>query len=323
MRMRLDASVVIALNAHDNDLSRVFESYSRQTAPAGSFELVIVNGGRVRTVVEDVLQQFRRAFPSQPARLVQIELSGRAAANNAGARASRSNLLILMADDFLASPTLVRAHTEFHRCAGNAAAVGVGPAFFTDSLRNDSFRRWLEDSGRLFAVPFRLAETGWPREFFYAGNASLSRRLYEKVGGFDEDFRYDLGDDLDFGLRLRRAGARSHFLPKAAAWHDHAVTLDERVEALRRIGAAARTVAERHGAAMGWETIIAQPLAALMAAALDAEERDCAASTPGTRVGRYQAVLDLAFAQGYLDSLGHACGADSPLPARRDVNECG
>lgn len=304
----MNASVVIALNPHDNDLFRVFESYSRQTAPVGSFELVIVNAGRVRTEVKEVLRRFRRAFPLLPARLIEIELSGRAAANNAGARASRSDLLIFMADDVLASPTLVRAHTEFHRCLGDVTAVGVGPAFFSDALRSDSFRRWLEDSGRLFAVTFRRAETGWPHAFFfYVGNASLSRRLYERVGGFDEEFRYELGDDFDFGLRLRRSGVRSHFLPKAAAWHDHPVTLDERMEALRLSGAAARQLFKRYGAAIGWETVIARPLPVLVDAAAAAEERDRAASTPETRVRRYEAFLDLAFAQGYL---GLQSGAD-------------
>ena len=96
-------------------------------------------------------------------------------------------------------------------------------------------------------------------------------------------FRYDLGDDFAFSLRLRRAGVRSHFLPKAIAWHDHALTLADRIEASRRSGEASRYITERHGPVPEWQAIIAQPLADVVASVRRAEERERAVSTPDTR----------------------------------------
>jgi GT2 family glycosyltransferase len=312
MTSRPAASVIVALNPHDNDPARVFDAYLRQTARLESFEVVVVNGG-ARDMAAQAFAKHRRAFPATPVRLIEIEKRGRSAANNAGARAAQADLLLFVADDFIPSATLVRAHIEFHRNLAGATAVGIGPAFFVDELRDDPFRCWLEDSGRLFAVPFRFAEPNWPTSFFYAGNASLRRELFDSLGGFDEMFRYDLGDDFAFGLRLRRAGVRSHFLPKAVAWHDHALTLAERIEASRRSGEAARYTTELHGPVPEWEAIIAQPLADIVASVRRAEERERVASTPDTRAGRYQALLDLAFAQGYHGSAGEPGREFSPV----------
>jgi GT2 family glycosyltransferase len=298
MTTRPQASVIVALNPHDNDPERVLDGYLRQTAQANSFEVVVVNGG-ARDTATQVFAEHRRAFPATPVRLVEIEGAGRAAAHNAGVRAAQSDLLVFVADDFIPSTTLVRAHTEFHRDLGGTTAVGIGPAYFVDGLRDDPFRCWLEDSGCLFGVPFGFAEPTWPTSFFYVGNASLMRPLFDRLGGFDETFHHDLVDDFDFGLRLNRAGVRSHFLPKAVAWHDHMLTLAERVEALRRSGEAARYVNERHGSIPQWQAIIGAPLGDLIASARRAEEREQSDSTPDTRAGRYKALLDLAFAQGY------------------------
>ena len=293
----LEASVVVALNPHDNDPAVVFDAYLHQTLPATSFEVIVADGG-TRSGVAQAHAEHLRAFPASPVRLIAAGRPGRAAANNAGARAARSDLLVFVADDFVPAPTLVRAHVEFHRHL-RAPAVGVGPAFFTAELREDPFCRWLEDSGRLFGTPFRIAEQRWSREFFYVGNASIARALFERVGAFDEAFRHDLFDDFEFGLRLAATGARTHYLPKAVAWHDHAVTLPERAQAMRRSGVAARHCEARHVAFRPWADAVKQPLAELAAAVRRTGESALAAATEATRGEWYLAQMDLAFAEGY------------------------
>jgi GT2 family glycosyltransferase len=300
---QIECSVIVALNPHHNDLSSVLDSYLEQTA-SSSFEVIMVNGG-ARDYAPRAYDEHRRRYPSTPVRLLTVEGAGRAAANNAGARASQSDLLLFVGDDFVPTPTLVRAHLELHRNIRDGAAVGIGPSFFPDALRGDPFRCWLEDSGTLFGVPFRLASSHWPRTFFYAGNASIGRESFDELGGFD-DALHDTGDDFEFGLRLNRLGVRSHFLPKAFAWHDHAVTLPERIEALQRSGERARRIVARHGAIAQWAKFLAQPLADFAIAAFEAEERHCAVSNPVTRIRRYEALLDLAFAEGF-----HASGPGS------------
>jgi len=294
---RLEASVIVALNPHSNDAKEVFDAYLQQTMPPGSFEVIVVDGGTCPGVGDAFAEQVH-ACPAASVRLIAAVRPGRAASNNAGVRAARSDLLVFVADDFIPAPTLVRAHVEFHRHL-QSPAVGIGPAFFRETLRADPFCRWLEDSGRLFGVPFRIAEQSWPRDFFYVGNASVPRRLFDRVGEFDEVFRHDLFDDFEFSVRLSATGARTHYLPKAVAWHDHPVTLAERARAMRRCGVAARHCETRHVAIRPWAKVVARPVAEYMAAVRRTEEADRRGSTSATRSERYLALMDLAFTEGY------------------------
>ena len=303
----MDASIVIALNPHENDFERVLQAYLHQTAPPSSFELIVVNGG-ARTDVQATLQ---RASRIMSVRLIEIEPRGRAAANNAGVRAAQSELIVFMADDFVPCATLVRAHIDFHRHA-SARAIGIGPAFFADGLREDLFRRWLEDSGLLFGIAFGMAGNEWPQGFFYVGNASMQRSLFEELGQFDEAFDHDLTDDFEFSLRLRRRGVRTHFLPKARCSHEHEVTLGERIEASRRSGEAARRVSARHGRIAQWAALYEQPLDQVVRAARRAEEDDARGSTVETRAAKFQSLLNLAFARGFHDTPAQPTADASP-----------
>ena len=297
---RLEASVIVALNPHSGDVSELFEAYLQQTMHSGSFEVIVVDDG-VRKDVGDAFNAHVRACPTTPVRLVAVTQRGRAASNNVGVRMARSDLLVFVADDFIPAPTLVRAHVDFHRHL-RSPGVGIGPAFFRENLRADPFCRWLEDSGRLFGVPFRIAEQAWPRHFFYVGNASISRPLFERVGNFDEVFRHDVFDDFEFGVRLAATGARTHYLPKAVAWHDHPVTLDERARAMRRCGIAARDCEARHVAIRPWAETVARPVAEHMAAVRRTEEANGRGASTAARSEHYLALMDLAFAEGYQDA---------------------
>jgi GT2 family glycosyltransferase len=305
----LAASVIVALNPHDSDPRRLFAGYLAQTIAPVAFEVIVADGG-ARPDFATAYAEHVRAFPDTPIRTIAAPARGRAAANNAGAQAARAELLIFVADDFVPCPTLVRAHVEFHRHRA-APAVGVGPAYFPEEVRGDPFCRWLEDSGQQFGVPFRVAEQRWPREFFYVGNVSLDRGLFERAGGFDPAFAYDVNDDYEFGLRLAALGVVSHFLPKAAAWHDHRLTFDERTEAMRRAGAAARQVEARHPERPA-HPLAQQPLAALDAAVARTRLALARDATSASRGDYYVAAMNLAFARGYHES----AAAPPPDPAR-------
>jgi len=176
-----------------------------------------------------------------------VSTAGRAAANNAGVRASRGELILFVADDFRPSPGLVAAHRRFHAFAP-PSAVGIGAAFFDDADRHDVFRRWMEDGGLGFGVAFPVAGIDWRDDYFYVGNASLRRATFERIGPFDERYRYDLFDDFEFSLRLRAAGLRTRFVPRAIAWHDHDYSIEERVIATTRLGGRR---GRGHGAILG------------------------------------------------------------------------
>ncbi|MEO8486135.1 MAG: glycosyltransferase, partial [Betaproteobacteria bacterium] len=228
-------SAIVALNPHRHDLGCVLDGWAVQEA-AGDHEVIVIHDG-CRPGVDAEIAGHRARNPRSPVRLVDSADRGRAASNNTGIRASDGSLLLLVADDFVPDRGLVAAHRRFHALL-DGPAVGIGPAYFPAAHRADPFCRWLEDTGALFGVAFGTAGVQWRDHLFYVGNASLLRTTFDRVGAFDERFLHDLFDDFEFGQRLRATGIATHFVPRAIAWHDHEVTLDERRIALRRLGEA-------------------------------------------------------------------------------------
>lgn len=304
------ASVVIAVNPHDHDLGAVMDAWSAQTG-AGRYEVLITHAD-VRPGVEAVYAAHRMRRPATPVRLLPIARRGRAAANNAGAAASAGELLIFIADDFLPSAGVIAAHRAFHEALVEPA-VGVGASFFPAALRADPFRRWLEDSGRLYGAPFPRCPAAWPTGFFFVGNASMARATFERNGRFDETFVHDLLDDEDWGRRWRERGGRTHYLPRAWCWHDHAVTLEERAYAVERLGAASRAYEARVVAPHPWSALVERSLDELDANAARLRAERAAEVSIARLEAWWMAELDCAFVRGYRLAIG------AERPSRRRV----
>jgi GT2 family glycosyltransferase len=290
------ASVIVALNPHDNDLGRIFRAFDAQAAVTEPFEVIVVDSG-ARAGVAQACADHAARNPLTHVRYIAAGGKGRAAANNAGADAARAEFLVFVADDFIPGPTLLRAHLDFQRGL-RGPGVAIGPAYFTSECASNPFRRWLEESGRLFGVSFRTAPSQWPQHFFYVGNASMTRALFERVGRFDERFTDDLVDDLEFGLRLAASGVRTHVVVDALAWHDHAVSVEERVEAMRRSGRAARALERRALDVRPWAAIVDQPVEQLRDALRVAPAQG---ATLQEKADYFRALVDVAFIEGYRD----------------------
>ncbi len=290
------ASAIVALNPHDHDLGPVLDAWASQVA-AGDYEVIVAHDG-CRATLESEYARHRLRHPATPVRIATSAASGRAASNNAGVRASRGDLLLFVADDFRPSAGLVAAHRSFHGAIGRSA-VGIGPGWFEASKRADPFIRWLEDSGWIWGIVFASARLRWHDRMFYVGNASLPRALFEATGEFDERYRHDLFDDWEFGQRLAAAGHATHFVPRAIAWHDHDVALDERLVAARRVGECA---AAYEGALAGlprWTDVGASSIGELEGALRTVVRRAGATGSFADRALVWKTQIALAFARGY------------------------
>jgi GT2 family glycosyltransferase len=237
-------SVVVALNHHERPESQVAR-FAAQTAPRDSFEVVLVDGRPRHDARPDVARALREAGGVAPdLRCLRIGSSGRPAALNAGIDATRGDVVLFLAGDGLAGPEVVERHARFHERDPAVEAAAIGPFLFPEALRADPYRRWLEDSGRLFGVSFTRPDPAALSRFWYVGNASVKRELVLRAGRFDE--RLDVaGDDDAMGRILFAAGMRVRYLPDAVVEHDHAVGPAERRRLVRQAGqAAAHTYGE-------------------------------------------------------------------------------
>lgn len=257
---------------------------------------------RGRTDVEVVLADGRGGArpPDVPpgVRLVAAAGRHRGALRNAALDDASAPLVVWLGDDMVPREGWLAAHTAAHAADGRGDLVVVGPALFPDALRDDPFRRWLEDDGALFGVSFTRPD---PRRdgFFYGANTSMSRALLTRAGPFRTDFDGPVLDDDEMGRRLRALGARIAYLPEAVVTHEHRVTFGERRAAVRAHGRAAAVRDATSDAPVRWPVDVARSPTGLAWRAWGAALRARVLGGETRRAHAYRRRLQADFAAGY------------------------
>jgi GT2 family glycosyltransferase len=212
----VDVAVVIPNYDGARWLPGVLESVAAQTvAPA---EVLVVDDGSR----DGSLALLAERFPD--VRVLALGSNGGfARAANAGLRAASAEAVALVNTDVVLAPDWLERAAAALRAAPRAAAVATklvdlgDPTLLYDAgdvLRRDGAceqrGRFERDSGRYDA----------PGEVFSAcaGAALYRRAAVLDAGGFEERFGTYL-EDVDLGLRLRMAGWRCRWEPRAVARH--------------------------------------------------------------------------------------------------------
>jgi glycosyltransferase involved in cell wall biosynthesis len=160
---------------------------------------------------------------------------------NVGAANAQNEVLLFIDSDCEASTELFRRHLSAYmgtECIGGVA----GPTVMLGD--NDSFV-WqvlsrAKQYNHCYSWPLRYTEVGWST----TSNLSIRADVFRLVGGFDGNTLTVVGgEDVDLGVRIRKAGFRILTDSEAVVWH-------ARVE-----GLTLRSVARRvfdYGMADGW-----------------------------------------------------------------------
>jgi glycosyltransferase involved in cell wall biosynthesis len=162
------------------------------------FEVIVVDDGS-----RDATPALARGFGLGP--VVEGDGSGPAAARNRGAAAAQAPLLAFTDADCFPEPGWL---------AGGLAALG-GAELVQGAVAPDP----LAPPG-----PFdRTLRVGAERGLYESANLFVTRELFERLGGFESWLGpargKELGEDVWFGWRARRAGARTAFAQGALVYH--------------------------------------------------------------------------------------------------------
>lgn len=205
-------SIIIPTYNRLDQLRRVLDALTAQTLGPDQFEVVVVSDGSS----DGTAAYLREA--NYPFRLVPVfqANAGPAAARNNGVRHAQAPMILFLDDDVIPVPQLLAEHARSHEIAGEKAVV-IGPLATPDDFAMQQWVRWEQD--RLAEQYAAMVAGHWEptARQFYTGNASLARRHFFDLGGFDASFRR--AEDVELGYRLADAGFRFVFNPDAIGYH--------------------------------------------------------------------------------------------------------
>jgi len=173
--------------------------------------------------------------------------------NNLGVRESRGEVVVLLNDDIVVKDRDWLSRMTARLAGESVGAVGALLLYPNGSIQHAGIVTGMMDAcghpGRgQFETP------AWPYTLI-ARNVSavtgaclaVRRKAFEQVGGLDDAFPVNY-NDVDFCLRLIRAGYRNVFEPRAVLRHDECQT--------RRRGTSAKERALFHGR---WAQVLSRP----------------------------------------------------------------
>ena len=201
-------SIIVPVYNRPDEVDELLDSLTQQTEK--DFEVIIVEDGSqkdCRSVVEKYCDRLDVAYFAKPN-------SGPGQSRNYGAeRAKGDYLLILDSDVVLPEGYLAAVSAELEREPADAFG---GPdrshPSFTDTQKAISYSMTsFFTTGGIRGGKKKL-DKFYPRSF----NMGIRRDVYLRLGGFSP-MRF--GEDIDFSIRIFKAGCRCRLFPEAWVWH--------------------------------------------------------------------------------------------------------
>ncbi len=148
---------------------------------------------------------------------------GPARARNRGVEVATGEIILFLGDDTVPQRGWLLEHLEAHRLHGGSRDTAVlGYTGFPVGSAGP-FLRWINEHGAQFGYALIDDPTNVPFNFFYTSNVSLPRELFERFGGFREDFPAAAWEDIEFAYRATRAGLGLRYVPRARCLHYHRI----------------------------------------------------------------------------------------------------
>ncbi len=209
--MAPDVTLIVPTYNRPRELASCLESLTRLRAPAGGFEVVVVDDGSDQPL-EAVVAPFEESLEL---RLLRQDNAGPGAARNSGMAAARGHWLAFTDDDCWPEPDwLCRLAARLERHPAHL----VGGRTLNRILDNPYAATSQAIIDCVYA--FYNARPDDPR-FFASNNMAVARELLEDAGGFDTETFRQASEDRELCDRWRHLGRRLSYVPEAKVLHAH------------------------------------------------------------------------------------------------------
>ncbi len=226
-RPRSNAASVVIPNWNGRDLlANYLPSVVEAMAGNPDNEIIVVDNGS-----EDGSAAFlREQFPG--VRVLELDRNlGFGGGSNAGFRAAKNDIVVLLNSDMRVQPDflapLLEAFTDEKVFAVSCQIFFSNPA----KLREETglTQGWWENGGLRVRHRIDPAITG-PFPCFYGGGGSCAfdRGKFLELGGFDELLRPFYLEDTDLGYEAWKRGWKVLYQPRSIVYHEHRGTIGKR-----------------------------------------------------------------------------------------------
>lgn len=230
--------VAVILPARDNqaELDRTLATLAHQSYPKDLLEVLVVDdSSEPALTLPQVTPPATRVL-----RRSEMQSHGSGAARDAGARASTAEILLFLDSDMLADPRHVEAHARWHHVTDEAVVLGRKWFVAVDDITPGQLDREARQGHHVgdLLSDRRQGLHGWQEELIEShdglsrdeddaflavvgATVSISRRLYERCGGFAA-FGLRGIVDTEFGYRAFTRGGILIPDAEATCWHQGA-----------------------------------------------------------------------------------------------------
>ncbi len=237
--MSIKLSVIIPTYNKADLLQQTLDALSKQNLDVSQWQLVVVNDGSTDNT-DEILKTFSDIWKGN-IELIKPEANlGRAKARNLGAESASGDYLLFLDDDIVAPVNLLSSHMLKLDAVGGFGVIGT---IVTSADLVDAPHFYYIDSRGVAKIKAGFV----PGKYLVTQNCSMPRKLFIKVGGFDEKFTAYGFEDMDLGIKLCNAGLKFRLLDGPVPIHVHHHTLSQYLEKKRECGAESLAlISEKH-----------------------------------------------------------------------------
>ncbi|MDO4916752.1 MAG: glycosyltransferase [Rothia sp. (in: high G+C Gram-positive bacteria)] len=207
------------------------------------FQVIVVCDGDIDGS-EQVVNLYRERGILNITSIVFPENQGRSKALNAGHLAADAHVLIRCDDDLEPQEDFVAQHVQYHSGEQEVGVIGLVRNIYPDNAYARAYGYYRDKKFREEAYSSEKNKY-WN---FWNANASLTTKMFNLVGGYDESYRLYGWEDVDMGYKMYKAGAEIILAPELESNHHIAATTTAG-RAIRALysGAARSTFVKKHG----------------------------------------------------------------------------